>query len=72
MRGATGYLFSTSAISGISIHAPHAGGDPLALHLHLADMISIHAPHAGGDLLGECVQYLRAISIHAPHAGGDG
>src|ERR1039458_1404903 len=31
----------------VSIHAPHAGRDAVAGHVHRAELVSIHAPHAG-------------------------
>ena len=33
----------------ISIHSPHARGDPVMAQFHGFDTISIHSPHARGD-----------------------
>ena len=73
MRGATGeYLDMVTLLSGISIHAPHAGRDCVDLGDHIGLQISIHAPHAGRDHwpVGQG-DGLGSISIHAPHAGRD-
>ena len=34
----------------VSIHAPHAGGQPEQISRTGAEQVSIHAPHAGGQL----------------------
>ena len=49
MRGETplGFIFPFS--SGISIHSPHARGDPRARRRIKRRKISIHSPHARGD-----------------------
>ncbi len=57
---------------GISIHAPHAGSDPVFSPFFAHLKISIHAPHAGSDSEMLVVfSSVAAISIHAPHAGSD-
>ena len=50
MRGATVGVNAVADVSGISIHAPHAGRDRLHdVIVQVHDAISIHAPHAGRD-----------------------
>ena len=71
MRGATEAFNLAVYLDGVSIHAPHAGGDRDLLAQALAERVSIHAPHAGGDGLRSSGPCRRMVSIHAPHAGGD-
>ena len=55
----------------ISIHAPHARSDRLALQPYARLEISIHAPHARSDCAEICIIDDTIISIHAPHARSD-
>ena len=56
----------------ISIHAPHARSDAIAVYYVAAIVISIHAPHARSDPRnGTIHSALAQISIHAPHARSD-
>ena len=68
--GATGDETKNNTVLDVSIHAPHAGGQPDGVAVARRCHVSIHAPHAGGQL-GESItgEYLIAVSIHAP-AGG--
>ena len=55
----------------VSIHAPHAGGQPYYHRTHrIQDTVSIHAPHAGGQRVVKFCAFKTNVSIHAPHAGG--
>ena len=71
MRGATAAFATDDDANHVSIHAPHAGRDPV----HLQDLaslpVSIHAPHAGRDGLDAMADRFVGVSIHAPHAGRD-
>ena len=49
MRGATHPNWIKGGVSGISIHAPHAGRDLIGADGEIDLSISIHAPHAGRD-----------------------
>ena len=51
MRGATARGYLALSTLGISIHAPHARSDLLAVELAFFCQISIHAPHARSDVL---------------------
>ena len=64
---------SNSLHRAISIHAPRAGSDPLAMLRELrAKRISIHAPRAGSDRRYPFGSHRNIrISIHAPRAGSD-
>ena len=59
------------ASSSISIHSPHARGDPAAKGYERFQMISIHSPHARGDYHDNFLTLADNISIHSPHARGD-
>ena len=50
MRGATTPRRRCGGRARVSIHAPHAGRDPVVDDIRLAAFVSIHAPHAGRDL----------------------
>ena len=70
-EGRPGLFAEISVSQTISIHSPHARGDP-----HHADSlrhhtISIHSPHARGDRVRPCDNIKISISIHSPHARGD-
>ena len=71
MRGETTVVFDQSYANIISIHSPHARGDPGVKYVCCLDIISIHSPHARGD--GEITNAVIVvnISIHSPHARGD-
>jgi len=72
MRGATRAAKIVWLQTCISIHAPHAGRDVLALStVSTETAISIHAPHAGRDSGQHGFASGGWISIHAPHAGRD-
>ena len=49
MRGATAAPHPRGRRRRISIHAPHARSDMIAVFAFLVDIISIHAPHARSD-----------------------
>ena len=49
MRGETQKTASCSCSTNISIHSPHARGDPHVYRVCPARRISIHSPHARGD-----------------------
>ncbi len=49
MRGATPRFAHAVHLDLISIHAPHAGCDPIDVIPVIPILISIHAPHAGCD-----------------------
>ena len=71
VRGATGIMSCGVWVTGISIHAPRAGGDPAAFFIMSAHgAISIHAPRAGGD--GACAAArLRLMHFNPrPPCGG--
>ena len=55
----------------ISIHAPLAGCDEVAVDGRLIAEISIHAPLAGCDTSASARVTSMGISIHAPLAGCD-
>ena len=55
----------------ISIHSPHARGDPTIDDDSISLYISIHSPHARGDYLYSWGIEPTEISIHSPHARGD-
>ena len=73
MRGATSVQAQACRSCLISIHAPHAGSDPLMKTRSGAWCWNfIHAPHAGSDRADQlCSRIGNLISIHAPHAGSD-
>ena len=71
MRGATWAICVSTAIAGISIHAPHARSDGVGMKVKSNYFISIHAPHARSDCWGNRIDMQRLISIHAPHARSD-
>ena len=54
-RGATSEFTRRCRFVYISIHAPHAGSDPIAVVTDADVNISIHAPHAGSDSLSSRV-----------------
>ena len=54
MRDATGKPLHIFRSFTISIHASHAGCDPLLSSSHASDIISIHASHAGCDFSTHC------------------
>ena len=71
MRGATGRCPGSHPVFSISIHAPHAGSDQLALDLKIVSGFQSTLPMRGATrhqwpLANPCI-----ISIHAPHAGSD-
>ena len=72
VRGATTSLFDCRTPIHISIHAPRAGSDSIALlRSVLLQTISIHAPRAGSDCMVKMTTSGFDISIHAPRAGSD-
>ena len=71
MRGATTPRRRCGGRARVSIHAPHAGRDPVVDDIRLAAFVSIHAPHAGRDAGPWACWRGRTVSIHAPHAGRD-
>ena len=65
-------MYTLSAASKISIHAPREGGDIGDDGSNtIAHVISIHAPREGGDFTDEQLNFYLKISIHAPREGGD-
>ena len=71
MRGETTRSVSTIGTIAISIHSPHARGDPQRPRGRPAKEISIHSPHARGDNFACAAHPAHVISIHSPHARGD-
>ena len=72
MRGATSARVLDDVAEQISIHAPHARSDFLAIAKPTLSIISIHAPHARSDeRIRSRVHIANIISIHAPHARSD-
>ena len=59
MRGETGVTTNQQMIEAISIHSPHARGDPMCTQRTSLSAISIHSPHARGD---------NTIVIHSPNS----
>ena len=67
VRGATPAGGSHRQTPGISIHAPRAGRDKVALVEASANGISIHAPRAGRDVVfGNLSAWLRNFNPRAP------
>ena len=71
MRGETWPSLAACPITPISIHSPHARGDPGEGKYSGTCAISIHSPHARGDLPIYITSIDTNISIHSPHARGD-
>ena len=71
MRGETAFFWEARISFKISIHSPHARGDPAAKGYERFQMISIHSPHARGDYHDNFLTLADNISIHSPHARGD-
>ena len=57
--------------SGISIHAPREGSDPVKKYAYDGRVISIHAPREGSDTSQLKSHFWVRISIHAPREGSD-
>ena len=70
-RGETVRLEYDRRTKEISIHSPHARGDPASTGIFPALTISTHSPHARGDFVKSVGYESAVISIHSPHARGD-
>ena len=61
----------TDPDTGISIHAPREGGDPVYNHTQRSRNISIHAPREGGDFvpLTRGTDYTTDFNPRPPRGG---